>query len=272
MTSVAKPDWPAEAEFAAPGNPFQYSVYGLHVESEVRLSLTEDSFESPADVSLVVAESACFEQASAGVRLLPDEETWYRHAFLRDGRVYLRWEGLFEFVVGADGRQVLMASLGAETMESFQVYLLGHALGFALTLMGEEPLHATAVEANGKCVGLLGSSGAGKSTTAAYLLGRGARLVTDDVLRVTIEGNHARVHPGPQRIKLLPEAKQAFMAEAAHGVEMNPGSGKHIVALPAGMKHERTAILTGCSSWTGRGMASQSRKLKSWPQEKASWE
>ena len=66
--------------------------------------------------------------------------------------------------------------------ESFQVYLLGQALSYALVNAGFEPLHATAIVVNGGAVVLLGSSGFGKSSLAACFLEAGHRLLTDDLL------------------------------------------------------------------------------------------
>ncbi|MEA2248305.1 MAG: hypothetical protein QOH46_2834 [Solirubrobacteraceae bacterium] len=50
--------------------------------------------------------------------------------------------------------------------------------------MGRAGLHAAAVTVGGRAWGLLGDKGAGKSTTAANLVGLGCGLVTDDLLVV----------------------------------------------------------------------------------------
>jgi hypothetical protein len=56
---------------------------------------------------------------------------------------------------------------------------------------GDLVLHASTVELDGTTIAISGRSGAGKSTTTAALLARGARLVADDVtvLRRDLHGN-----------------------------------------------------------------------------------
>ena len=125
--------------------------------------------------------------------------------------MYLRWEEMFACVVEASGRRIWVASLGATSIESLHVYFLGHAMSIALTAMGEEPLHATVVARPGRCVALMGESGAGKSTLAAYLVSQGAKLVTDDLLRVAIDDGGVNVYQGPRRIKLMPDSKERYL-------------------------------------------------------------
>ena len=89
--------------------------------------------------------------------------------------------------------------------ESFQVYLLGQALSFALLKLGFEPLHATAVVVDGRAVALLGESGSGKSTLAAAFVDAGFQMLTDDVLMVHECRGEAMAYPGPARLKLFPK-------------------------------------------------------------------
>lgn len=235
--------WPAEAQFAPPGQPFRYRVYGLSVASGLQLALPGDPEPGTPDVEIQPASPEFFAETCGCVELAPDDGWWYRHGFLDDGSIYLRWDGLFHFWISGDGRRIACGSLGAETMEAFQVYLLGHSLGFALVNQGEEPLHATVVTCAGKTVALLGACGAGKSTLASYLLRTGGRLLTDDLLRLEADGERLLAHPGPHRIKLLPEPAGLYMSECARGVEMNPGSGKLVIPLKEDYREERPAPL-----------------------------
>ena len=86
--------------------------------------------------------------------------------------------------MSADGRHVAAGHLGNASAESFQSYLLGWVLSFALVKQGYEPLHATAVVVDGKAVAFLGTSGDGKSTLAAAFLHAGHTLLTDDLLLI----------------------------------------------------------------------------------------
>src|SRR5205823_339252 len=124
---------------------------------------------------------AMFSQAIGGLDL-QSRSDWYHYAHLEDRSSYVRWIGLGEFLVSSDGRRITCAPAPESSIESFQVYLLGQALSFALVKRGFEPLHATAIAVDGEAIALLGKSGFGKSTLAACFLAADHRLLTDDLL------------------------------------------------------------------------------------------
>ncbi len=122
---------------------------------------------------------------------------------LGDGGVYMKSSEVFEAVISADGRTAICRMLGDVEQRAFEANLLNFIVSASLTLHGEETLHATVLEMDGRAVGLLGPSGAGKSTLAAYLISRGADLITDDMLRVSFTDDAILAYPGPYRLKLL---------------------------------------------------------------------
>ena len=243
VNRAAASGWPPDAEFAPVGQAFRYELYGLQLDSQIKLPVSESDTAGTADLEVRVADIERIDRLCGGVPLLPEAGTWHRHAFLGDGGVYLRWEDMFACVVEGSGKRIWIASLGAASTESLHVYFLGHAIGVALAVMGEEPLHATVVARPGRCVALMGESGAGKSTLAAYLVSRGAMLVTDDLLRIAIDGRGVCAYPGPRRIKLMPDSKARYLGAQAQGVPMHPLSGKFILPLAPGMMHEGPARL-----------------------------
>lgn len=246
MASSAAPrGWPPDAEFAPAGRAHHYELYGLRISSRIKLPVAEAAWTGVPDVTVLAASAEDIDGLAAGAALGPDGETWYRHARLPDGGMHLRWEDMFACVVEGSGRTIWFAGLGAASMESLHVYFLGHAIAVALAAMGEEPLHATVVARPGRCVALMGESGAGKSTLAAFLVSRGARLVTDDLLRTVIDGAGVSAYPGPRRIKLLPDSRERYLGAHAEGVPMHPLSGKFILPLEPGMAHEGLARLDG---------------------------
>ena len=157
------------------------------------------------------------------------EHDWVAYALLADGSVYLKAAGIFEVIVARDGRTVVCAALGAVDRRTFEANLMNFVLGTSLTLQGEEPLHSTVVDLGGRAVGLLGPSGAGKSTLAAFLISRGADLVTDDMLRVQFVGDSLLAHPGPYRLKLLDDPGRRFLPGALADGHFNTLSGKIMV-------------------------------------------
>jgi hypothetical protein len=61
--------------------------------------------------------------------------------------------------------------------------------------------HAGCVSAQDKCVLIAGVSGAGKTTTTAWLLGRGYDYLTDELVRVPFATGHAHGWPRPLHVK-----------------------------------------------------------------------
>src|SRR5207249_3480420 len=149
-------------------------------------------------------------------------DSWYRYASLRDGSIYVRWDTIGEFLVAADGCRITCRRVEASSPESFQVYMLGQALSFALVKQRFEPLHATVVVVNDRAVAFLGENGSGKSSLAACFVDAGHRLLTDDLLIVQERSNRLLAFPGPARIKLFPQIAGRFLGGVADRVPMNP--------------------------------------------------
>jgi hypothetical protein len=155
----------------------------------------------------------------------------FYYAHLKDGSSYVRWDGLGEFLVSPNGRHISCRRFDEATLESFQVYLLGQAISFALVKNGLEPLHATCVVIDGKAVALLGDSGYGKSSLAACCLEAGHRLLTDDQLVFREVPGGFQAYPGPPRIKLFSQMACRFLGESASGVPMNHETRKLVMSL-----------------------------------------
>ncbi|MDO8432470.1 MAG: hypothetical protein Q7S58_08690 [Candidatus Binatus sp.] len=251
-----KPDWTADsapsalpvslddrAWPSATGAFYHYAIYGITLRSQIQFSFEQASPLRKPDIDLRVAPPGFFRKATAGAILKQTPSGWYRYAEMPDRRSYLLWEGLFEFLIEADGRRVWCGWLGSTSLESLQVYLLGHALSFALVKQGFEPLHATAVVIEGEAVAFLGDSGFGKSTLAAAFLDAGHRLLTDDLLlsRPTAAGYDA--FPGPPRVKLFPKVARRFLHSAASAVPMNEETEKLVLPVGADRHHRAAAPL-----------------------------
>src|ERR1700730_1137231 len=206
--------------------PYRHRVYGIAVESDVELASLEICTASTAEpaITLTVGSADRFKAVTQG--LIFDPQHWFQQIVLWDGALYVRGEGLLEFVVSKDGRRIDWRKLGEAEPVSFEAYLLNFALSAALLQQGEEPLHATVVDYSGRAVGLLGDSGAGKSTLAAFLIAHGGELLTDDMLRVTFDSAGVVAHAGPDRLKLFAEPARRYLPDAVGQGHFNPLSGK----------------------------------------------
>lgn len=209
---------------------YRYAVYGLVVAIEEPLSSLEpapDTAEPDVTISFVAHDH--FRHAVPGNLVDLPANHWVSHAILPDGSIYLHAPDIFEVMVSADGRQAVCATSISVDRRMLEANLLNIVLGTALTLQGEEPLHSTALDLDGRAVALLGPSGAGKSSLAAFLVSQGAGLITDDMLRLKFAGDQARAHAGPYRLKLLEDTARQFLPAAAAEGFFNAFSGKVMV-------------------------------------------
>jgi hypothetical protein len=222
---------------------YWYDIYGIRLSSEIQLSFPESKATQAADVSVIAASPDFFQKATLSAVVEANPTRWYKYAQLDNGHSYLRWDDLFEFLIDAEGSRIWCGWLGAASLESLQVYLLGHALSFALVKQGYEPLHATAVVIDGQAIAFMGSSGFGKSSLAAAFLADGGRLLTDDMLLLRSSDQGYEAQPGPRRIKLFPEMARRFFAGTAGAVPMNSETTKLVMPLSTDRSHYGSAPL-----------------------------
>lgn len=216
----------------------RYRVYGLVVQSAYPIGPVpweaDPSHALAADIELVRGSASAFSKVYRALEIHANgNEPWFRHFSLPDGREYLRWPSLFEFLIAEDGRRIIGRALREVPRETFQTYLFGQVLSFALLKCGIEPLHATSVVMDGKAIAFLGDCGYGKSTLAAACLKRGYSLLTDDQLVLREEGAQVIAYPGPPRIKLMPAVARRLMGSGADGFPLNPLTSKRIISLTA---------------------------------------
>jgi hypothetical protein len=211
------------------GAPRRYCVYGLVLEGGIPLSCPHAAAHAHVDVRLRLGHARRFEHARRLIDL-PSKPQWFECRSLGDGTTYLRWSGLFEFLISPDARTIEYLPLGTAPDESLTTYLLGQVLSFSLLSRGTEPLHATAVIVDGEAVALLGDCGYGKSTLGAAFLARGFPILTDDVLALEARNGRWFAHAGPPRLKLFPLVARKLLARS-DGVPLNTGTSKLVLPL-----------------------------------------
>jgi len=208
-----------------------YRVYGVGIRSDGPLALPHYSHDPLGEVSCAQVAEPIFAAALADAVVDTQTDPWTRRAVTRDGSAYVGWDAIGEFLVSSNGERILCRRASGCSDESFQVYLLGHALSVALVRQWFEPLHATAVAIDGRAVAFLGSHAFGKSTLAACFLASDDRLLTDDLLVLRQTGAGVYAYPGTPRIKLFPGVARRLLPEIAAGVEMNADTSKLILPL-----------------------------------------
>lgn len=174
-------------------NARDYEVFGLRVRSDLDLPELFPA-EASAEPDVVIRSGAIdlppskpgLEPAERGLLLTIPEV----------GRFLVR-----------EGRSIMVEPREGIDPRNIRLYLLGSAFGVLLHQRGLLPLHANAVEVDGKAIAFMGASGAGKSTLAAWFHDKGHRVLSDDVCVVGFgQGGGAVVYPGIPRLRLWRDA------------------------------------------------------------------
>ncbi len=221
----------------------RYRAYGLALASPLPLPCVEAPGPSRPDVWLRAGDPARFARLRPVAPSGRPSRRWFCCRRLRSGSTYLRWAGLLEVLVSADGRDIRYHRPGGAAQESLAAYLLGQVLSFSLLARGVEPLHATVVVVDGKAVGFLGDCGDGKSTLGAAFLRLGYPMLTDDLLVLARMPSGYAVQPGMPRVKLFPAVARRVLGAPARGVRMNDGTAKRILPLGPGETARQPAPL-----------------------------
>lgn len=193
-----------------------YAAFGLRLKSDRPIpGLVAQTEPAAVDVEI------CQEDAAWWTRLLkmpqelwhtgfPDEqggEPGYRMWQVAGGQYFrLRYRDGCQFVMDRAFKRLWVLGPEAATPEYLATYLLGPVLGILLRLRGTPCLHGSAVAVGGRTLTLLGSSGAGKSTTAAAFAHLGFPVLTDDITVLREEGDTFWVLPGDPNVCLWPQS------------------------------------------------------------------
>ena len=184
-------------------------IYGLVVDSEMELYQDRPApDDQPTDVVITVGEPTAQGDDIAGGRLLLDslgaveDDKRYFAVERQDGDQILRFDGACDVEVSADlARMNVRRAVGAAPgMDS--VLTSGAALSYQLYRRGHLLLHASGVEVDGRAWAFTGNAGWGKTSVAALLCGEGGELITDDVLRVDLDGEQPVARLGATELRL----------------------------------------------------------------------
>lgn len=175
-------------------SPRDCSVFGLVIRSELALpELFPHEASGVADVVISIGKLPEAAGAPSGLSVA-------------DGALLLVIPGVAKYRI-ANGNSITVDADAGVPDRNVRLYLLGSALGALLHQRGLLPLHANAIDIDGKAVAFMGESGAGKSTLAAWFHDRGHRVVSDDVCVVGFD-EHLQPYaaPGLPRLRLWAEA------------------------------------------------------------------
>lgn len=208
-----------------------YRLHGLLVRSDVPIDAAEAPAGAPDLHIRWGARRPIPDAEPAGDLVAVMEQPARSWLTMRgDGGYTVRLSDLCDFEIDAELRTVT-ARLRPGVDEGLAAILIGSVLSSVLALRGHTVLHASAVEADAGVIAFVGSSGTGKSTVAALCCAAGARLVSDDVLRVERGGDSGWCFRGSRELRL--RAQATGLAEALGGVGRRSTIDNRLALAPA---------------------------------------
>ncbi len=219
---------------------YRYVVFGLLVESDVELPL-------PGSISAGMAELSIHRETGpysgpVGSVLLEEAATEPRppgslRAASCDDGLLLRYEDEIELLVAPRSITCYAGRRAAGPPEPWAValYVLGPALSVLLEERGMPALHGSAVALAGRALVFLSSSGGGKSTLAASLVGAGMPLMADDIVAVEeAQGSFSARASYPQ-MRLWPEDARLLLGDRAEELPLvHPKHAKRRMSVGPG--------------------------------------
>jgi hypothetical protein len=209
------------ANLALPGLPARPDLEGCDVLIHLKdWASFPTIFPESTEILYTSLKDAASDQPNLRVGLLPGGS--YFAFFYRDG---------VKFAVERHGSEIWGDWPENYTLEDACTYLIGPVIGFVLRLRGMTCLHASAVAIGERAIALMGFPGAGKSTTAAAFAQRGFRVLADDVVALSQEGEGFLVSPGYPRVNLWPDSVRALLGSEEALPRITPTWEKRYLAL-----------------------------------------
>lgn len=189
----------------------QCRLYDLNISSELPLYQyrpVSPGSRPDVEVRLGAPIQATDEQPS-GVPVLHLQTNKQHYTVCQvDGAHVARFYGSCDIRFDASLSTLTVHPVQGADLSLLSVLVAGTALAILLALRGVTVLHASAVQVDQGAVAFIGGSGMGKSTLATLCCSRGARLITDDLLRLTPRGTQFSCALGATEVRLRKSAAE----------------------------------------------------------------
>lgn len=231
---------PGDLSNASAGGDFParaFRLHGLRVRSELPLPAGPAASGEPRvpDATVTVAGVRPVSGRPPPGRLVARVDLGDGNGYAaaeRGGRTVLRFFSLLDVEIDGEGSAVRVVLAPGTDPELAGLLLAGAAAALLLALRGRATLHASAVVREGRAVGFVGPSGSGKSTLAALCCASGARLLSDDALRVDVDASGALGWSGTRGLRLHDGDREMLRGVRPESIERSC-DGRVVVDFPA---------------------------------------
>jgi len=179
---------------------YQYRVYGLRVDSEIKIPELKTDLKGSPDVKIKLGEVplSLSDYKSKGV---------FYQAIKDDFIFRMDQVGAFQVRKGKD---ILIEPQADGNPELMRVFLLGSVFGALLHQRGILALHGSAVSTKDGALVITGRSSSGKSTLAAALTRKAYPFITDDISALHPCEQGYQIHHGIPQMKLWKDVINKF--------------------------------------------------------------
>jgi hypothetical protein len=217
-------------------------MYGLNVRSQVPLHQHRPApTGAPTDLDIVLGAPARRTTTTPPPpppgRILLDlrANRQYYTATVDDEGYHLRFYGTCDIDLDPSLARAVVHMVDGADPALVSVLASGTLLAFVLALRGEAVLHASAVQIDDVALGFVGASGMGKSTMATLLCAAGARLITDDLLRLDLTRTPPGCALGATELRLRKAADELSARFTIAPPRRSTGDARDALATPASL-------------------------------------
>ena len=180
-----------------------YRAFGFSIMSEIPLpQLPQLDIEVETNIDIVITKD---DLTKKWMELVEEKHVF----FVKKNLMMYKFGEVAIFAV-QDGNRIIVSPLKDFDEDTAGIVILGTCMGAILMQRKVLPLHGSAIEINGKAYAFVGDSGAGKSTLARAFINKGHRLLTDDVIAVSLKSNTPYVTPSYPQQKLWRDSLNSF--------------------------------------------------------------
>lgn len=155
-----------------------YKAFGLTIASDLELPELPRLYKEVGLTDVIVVKANLIEKWSE----LAEPG---RYFVIKDRFIMFQVPHVATYLI-RNGDEIFVSPINNADESLVRLYLLGSCMGAILLQRRILPLHGSVVAINGKAYAIVGDSGAGKSTIASAFMQCGYKLLSDDVIPVTL--------------------------------------------------------------------------------------
>lgn len=224
----------------------RYAIFGDSLSSEIHLPELRAANGREPRWTLRIARSPCQDECSellGQTDVVPGVDV---RLYRIPNGYRLTYDDTGSFDILRGGHDIVWFKGPSPWIDAARLDIINRVLPIALHAAGIFCLHASAVSIGQAGVAFLAPQHYGKSTLASALLERGARLLSDDVLPVTLAPG-PMAWPGVHSVRLLDDAAAAVVGDADRlkAVDAYPMPRRDQQQLPADKPAITKQVLRG---------------------------